>query len=66
MLLGEHTNTHTPTIMPLRCLEACARVLLGERPPRMEGNWEMSKAGTVAMMNAMQVRCRQSKSTLIY
>lgn len=32
------------------------RVLLGERPPRLDGSWEMSRAGTVALMNAMQVR----------
>ncbi|KAJ9508999.1 hypothetical protein QJQ45_001447 [Haematococcus lacustris] len=39
-----------------RCVEACLRVLLGERPPPLAGAWQMSKAGTVAVMNAMQMQ----------
>jgi len=38
-------------------VEACLRVMLGARPPKLEdGLTEMSKAGAGACMNAIQVR----------
>mmetsp|Transcript_37661 Transcript_37661/g.83864 ORF Transcript_37661/g.83864 Transcript_37661/m.83864 type:complete len:552 (-) Transcript_37661:473-2128(-) len=38
-----------------RCMEACVRVLLGERPPPLTGGWNTSAAGTVAVMNTLQI-----------
>jgi hypothetical protein len=37
------------------------RVLLGERPPPLEGLWGLSATGKLAIMNCMQVghACRQ-------
>jgi hypothetical protein len=40
-------------------MEACVRVLLGERPPRLGGGngkaWGLSPAGTAAIMSTVQV-----------
>ena len=48
-----------PGRLTCRSMEACVRVLLGERPPaRPAKGWALSSAGTVAIMNAMQVCVR--------
>mmetsp|Transcript_6885 Transcript_6885/g.18482 ORF Transcript_6885/g.18482 Transcript_6885/m.18482 type:complete len:208 (+) Transcript_6885:656-1279(+) len=43
-----------------RCVEACLRVMLGARPPKLEDEYDgtkrMSKAGLGACMNAMQIQ----------
>ncbi|GAX83479.1 hypothetical protein CEUSTIGMA_g10904.t1 [Chlamydomonas eustigma] len=38
-----------------RCMEACLRVLLGERPPQPPGGMTESSAGWAAIMNTMQI-----------
>ncbi len=38
-----------------RCMEACVRVLLGQRPAALgSGSWELGKTGTIGIMNVMQ------------
>lgn len=38
-----------------RAVEVCLRVLQGESPPKLPGDWQTSSTGWMAIMNAMQV-----------